>query len=179
MTQTARVYGGSLYELAAEETLTEPIREQMILVRDLFTQNPDYLALLCEPSIAKRERIDLIETAFGSRAERYLVSFLKLLCEKGILREYAGCCEEFTRRYNADHNIAEAVVISAVPLDDAQTAALKEKLEKQSGKTICLSQKIDPSVVAGLREEIEGKQLDGTVQGRISGISRKLSEVVL
>ncbi|MCD8106078.1 MAG: ATP synthase F1 subunit delta [Lachnospiraceae bacterium] len=179
MTQTARVYGGSLYELAAEETLTDTIREQMLAVRDLFSENPDYLALLCEPSIAKDERAGLIETAFGERAERYLVSFLKLLCEKGILREYEGCCEEFTRRYNVDHNIAEAVVTSAVALTDAQVSALKDKLEKQSGKTVVLTQRVDPSVMAGLRVELEGRQLDGTVQGRISGISRKLADVVM
>ncbi|MCD7955416.1 MAG: ATP synthase F1 subunit delta [Lachnospiraceae bacterium] len=179
MTQTARVYGGSLYELAAEETLTDTIRAQMMAVQDLFRENPDYLALLCEPSIAKDERIGLIETAFGEQAERYLVSFLKLLCEKGILREYAGCCEEFTRRYNVDHNIAEAVATSAVALTDAQVSALKEKLEKQSGKTVVLTQKVDPSVMAGLRVEMEGTQLDGTVQGRILGISRKLADVVM
>ncbi|MCD7766341.1 MAG: ATP synthase F1 subunit delta [Lachnospiraceae bacterium] len=179
MTQTARVYGGSLYELAAEESLTDTIRTQMSEVLDLFRENPDYLALLTEPSIAKEERTGLIETAFGSCVERYLVNFMKLLCEKGILREYEGCFEEYTRRYNADHNIAEAVVTSAVELTDAQKAALKDKLEKQTGKTVILTQKIDPSVVAGLRVELEGKQLDGTVKGRMAGISRKLEEVVL
>lgn len=179
MTQTARVYGGSLYDLAAEETLTDTIREQMLEIRDLFRENPEYLSLLCEPSIPKGERTGLIETAFGGQAERYLVSFMKLLCEKGILREFSGCCEEFTRRYNADHNIAEAVVTSAVALNGAQTAALKEKLEKRSGKQIVLIQQIDPSVVGGLRVELEGKQLDGTVQGRIAGISRKIADVVM
>ncbi|MCC8138563.1 MAG: ATP synthase F1 subunit delta [Clostridiales bacterium] len=179
MTQTARVYGGSLYQLAAEESLTDTIRTQMSEVLDLFRENPDYLALLTEPSIAKEERTGLIETAFGPCAERYLVNFLKLLCEKGILREYAGCCEEYTRRYNSDHNIAEAVVTSAVPLTEEQTAALNDKLEEQTGKTVILTKKVDPSVVAGLRVELEGKQLDGTVQGRMAGISRKLKEVVL
>ena len=47
-------------------------------------------------------------TAFGqARQNGILVNFLKLLCERGILGEYAGCCEEFTRRYNVDHNIAD------------------------------------------------------------------------
>ena len=93
--------------------------------------------------------------------------------------EYAGCCEEFTRRYNADHNIAEAVVTSAVTLSGEQMAALKAKLEKISGKTVSLIQKKDPTVLAGLRVELEGKQLDGTVQGRLSGISRKLNELIV
>ena len=104
---------------------------------------------------------------------------MKLLCERNLLGEFAGCCEEFTRRYHADHGIAEAVVTSAVALSDAQLTALKAKLEKISGKTVELVQKLDASVVAGLRVELEGKQLDGTVQARMSGISRKLNEVIV
>lgn len=179
MTQIARLYGGSLYELAAEEQLTGVVMEQMNEVRQLFRENPDYLKLLGEPSIPKEERTGLIETAFGSQAERYLVNFLKLLCERNILAEYAGCCEEFTRRYNADNGIAEAVVTSAVALSEDQMAALKAKLEKISGKKISLIQKTDASVLAGLRVELEGKLLDGTVQSRMSGISRKLNEIIV
>ena len=55
----------------------------------------------------------------------------------------------------------------------------KEKLEKISGKKIHLIQKTDPTVLAGLRVEMEGIQLDGTVQGRISDITKKLNEVVV
>ncbi len=179
MTQYARVYGGSLYELAVEEKLDDVIGEEMKEIRELFRQNPDYLKLLCEPSIPKQERTKLIEDAFGGQAERYLVNFMKLLCERNLLGEFAGCCAEFTRRYHADHGIAEAVVTSAVALSEAQLQALKEKLEKVSGKTVELIQKLDASVVAGLRVELEGKQLDGTVQGRMSGISRKLNEVIV
>ena len=102
-----------------------------------------------------------------------------MLCERNLLREYAGCCDEFTRRYNADNGIAEATVTSAVKLTDAQMTALQEKLEKISGKRISLIQKIDPMVMAGLRVEVEGKQLDGTVQGRLSGISKKLQEIIV
>lgn len=179
MTQTARLYGGSLYELAAEEQLTGTVMEQMTEIRQIFRDNPDYLRLLGEPSIPKEERTKLIEDAFGAQAERYLVNFIKLLCERNLLGEYAGCCQEFTRRYNADHNIAEAVVTSAVALSESQMEALRARLEKMSGKQVFLVQVTDPSVVAGLRVEIEGKQLDGTVQSRLSGISRKLNEIIV
>ena len=134
MTKTARVYGGSLYDLAAEEKLDGQIMEQMIAVRQIFRENPGYLKLLGEPAIPEDERLKMIEEAFGGQAERYLVNFLKLLCERKILREFAGCCEEFIRRYNSAHGIAEAVVTSAVKLSETQMEALKAKLEKQSGK---------------------------------------------
>lgn len=179
MTATARLYGSSLYELAAEEGLTDVMMQQTDEIRQLFRENPDYLKLLSEPSVAKEERTGLIDTAFGGQAEHYLVNFLKLLCERGILNEYAGCCDEFTRRYNVDHNIAEASVTSAVALSKEQMEALKEKLEKISGKKIRLVQNTDPSVLGGLRVELEGKQLDGTVQGRLDGLSRRLNETIV
>ena len=177
MTHTARIYGSSLYDLAAGENLTEVMMEQTGQVRELFRENPEYVQLLSEPSIPKEERTGLIETAFGTQAERYLVNFLKLLCERNILREFAGCCDEFTRRYNADHNIAEAVVTSAVTLDEAQIKALKDKLEQISGRNVALRQTKDPAVLGGIRVELDGKQLDGTVKRRLDGISRKLKEI--
>lgn len=179
MTQTARVYGGSLYELAVDEQLVEAIMEQMEQVREIFRENPDYMKLLCEPSLPKGERTGLVESAFGTQAERYLVNFIKILCERNILREYSGCCEEYRRRYNADHGIAEAVVTSAVVLSEDQMEALKQKLEKISGKKISLTQKKDPAVVGGLCVELEGRLLDGTVQSRLSGLSRKLNEIIV
>lgn len=192
MTERARVYGGSLYDLAAEDNLTgagksislvagltDTILEQMTEIRKLFRENPDYLKLLSEPAIKKDERLDLIEKAFGASVERYLVSFLKLLCERNLLGEYEGCCEAYRKRYNADHNIADAVVTSAVALTGEQLEALRVKLSSVSGKKVVLEQKIDRSVLAGIKVELEGKQLDGTVAGRLSGMSRQLNETIM
>ena len=179
MTHTAKIYGSGLYDLAMEDGLVDVLMEQLQQVRSLFRENPDYVKLLSEPSIPKAERIKLIDDAFGAQCERYLINFLKLLCEHGLVHEFAGCCEEYTQRYNADHNITEAVVYSAVDLTEAQTESLRAKLEAMSTKTVILTQKKDASVVAGLRVEIEGKQLDGTVKGRMSGLSRKLEEMTI
>lgn len=179
MTQTARVYGGSLYDLAAEEHREDVILEQMQQIRQIFGEHPDYLHLLKEPSISLQERKELMETAFGSKTERYLVNFIKMLCERSLLGEFSGCCEEFTRRYNKEHGIVEAVVTSAVAPGDAQLQALKQKLEQVTGKRISLISKLDPGVVAGLRVEIEGRQIDGTVAGRLSGLSKKLREIIV
>ncbi len=179
MTERAGVYGGSLYDLAAEEQLTEPILEQLIVLKDVFRENPDYIRVLSEPSIKKEEKNKLIDDAFGSSCEKYLSNFIKLLCEKGLLGEFEGCVNAYTKRFNADHNIAEAVVTSAVALTDAQLKALGEKLEKTSGKKIRLITKLDPRVLAGIRVEIDGMQLDGTVAGRMSRMDKTLNEIIM
>ncbi len=179
MTKTAQLYGGGLYDLALEEGLTGVILEQLNAVRDLFKMNPDYVKLLQEPSVPFTGRCELIDEAFGSSVEKYLVNFIKLLCERGLVGEFGMCCDEFTRRYDRDNGIAVAYVTSAVALSQEQEQALRTKLEKQSGKTVRLQIKIDPRVVAGLRVAMEGVEMDGTAAAHLGTISRKLKETVV
>lgn len=179
MTKTAKLYGGSLYDLAAEESLTEPVMEEMDSIRQIFRENPDYLVLLSEPSIPKTERVALLNKAFDGQIQPYLLNFLGILCENGALREFGGCCDEFRSRYNADHNIAEAVVSSAVALSESQAEALKKRLEDMSKKTIVLTQKVDEGLLGGLRVELEGKQLDGTTHARLISLRKKITEIIV
>ena len=125
MTETARMYGGSLYDLAAEEGLEARILGELDEAVALFKANPDYLHLLSTPSIPKKERCGLLDEALRGQVHLYVLNFLKILCEKGTLRELSGCARAYRIRYNQAHGILEATAISAVPLTEQQRAALK------------------------------------------------------
>ena len=105
--------------------------------------------------------------------------YAKLLCEKGALRELPGCARAYRLRYNEAHGILEATAVSAVPLTAEQTRRLHEKLEKLTGKTIDLKTKVDPAVLGGIRLDIEGTELDGTVQNRLVSLRRDIAAVTL
>ena len=179
MTKTAELYGGSLYDLAVEENAAAAMMEELDGIRKIFKENPDYVRLLSEPSIPKAERLSLIDQAFDGQVHPYVNNFMKVLCKEGLIRELYGCVAQFRSRFYKDQNIAEATVTSAVPLSEKQISALQAKLEKLSGKTILLQQKVDAGVIGGLRVEVDGKQFDGTVENRISTVRRKVTEIIL
>ncbi len=179
MSKAGDLYGQSLYDLAAEENLTDDILGEMEAVRGIFLENPDYVALLSEPSVPRNERLQLVDEALGSSLTPYHLNFIKILIEKGLVREYSACYKRFRKSYNESHGIAEALVTTAVALDGAQLDALKEKLEKISGKKILLQQKTDPDVLGGVRVDLEGQLFDGTVKGRLSELRRKVDETVI
>ena len=179
MTRTAKLYGGSLYDLAREESIEKDILEQLQEVRDIFRENPDYIRLLSEPSIPLKERCALVDESLGADAHKYLVSFIKLLAEKGHLGEFSMCCDVFEERYDADNDIRKAVVTSAAPLSESQKDALKQQLEKLSGKTVVMELKVDSSLVGGIRVMMDGRVMDGTISGRMKELSRRISEVTL
>lgn len=177
MTETGKRYGTSLYELAAEEGLTERILAELDVAVNAM-QEPGYLRLLMTPSVPKKERCALLDQAFA-QAHPYLVNFLKILCEAGILPELPACARAYRDRYNQDHNILEVTAVSAVALDESARSRLQEKLQRVTGKTITLTEKVDPSVLGGLRLDLGGTRLDGTVQGRLERLLNEISGVVI
>lgn len=179
MTQASDIYGRSLYELAAGEGIEEEICREAGAVRAILRENPDYIRLLSEPSIHRQERLKLLDDAFGGQIHPYLLNFLKLLTEKEMMSEFSACCRVMQSMYNKAHGIAEAVVVSAVPLSEEQSSRLLDKLTAYSGKKVDLRQKVDPSVLGGLRVEIDGRLLDGTVQSRLADLRAKVNNTVL
>lgn len=179
MTKTEQVYGGSLYDLAKEEGLTEQIHQELKQVIALFDANPDYWRFLATVSISKEERCKALDEALRGSVQAYLLNFMKILCENGTIGSMKGCAREFTRRYNEDHNIVEVRAVTAVPMNEKLTAALKAKLEAALVKTVELSCKVDPACMGGVLLELPGRQLDGTVKNRLEGLAASLKAAAL
>ena len=69
--------------------------------------------------------------------------------------------------------------MTAVPMNKTLTAKLQDRLAAVTGKRIELSCRVDPACLGGVRLEMDGLQLDGTVQLRLETLRRQLTETVL
>ena len=179
MTQTAQNYADALYDLARDEGLDEQLLRELTGVDGLFRENPDYYGLLSASNIRKPEQLSALDEAFSGRVHTYLLSFLKLLCERHHIRELPNCLRRCRSRYNEDHGILDLLAISAVPLSEEMRAKLIRRVADLTGKHVELRSKVDPGVLGGLRLEYEGKSLDGTVRQRLDGLKKALSDTVL
>ena len=90
-----------------------------------------------------------------------------------------GCARAYHLRFNQAHGVLEATAVSAVALSEAQADQLKQKLETATGKRIDLVTKVDPAVLGGIRLEMDGTLLDGTVQNRLASLRSRIAEATL
>lgn len=178
MTELAKRYGGSLYELAAEENLADELLQQLQTAVDSIQAEPQYLRLLATPSVPKKERCALLAQAFEG-AHPYLVNFLRLLCEEDLIAELPGCLRAFRDRYNADHDILEVTAVSAVALTAPAREKLLAKLQNMTGKNIVLTETVDPTVLGGIRLDMGGTRLDGTVQRHLERLREEIDGATL
>ena len=179
MTEVAIQYGTALYELARDESLVDTILEQCTVLAESFQAAPEFIQLLCSPSIPKQERCQLLDSSFRDKIHPFLLNFLKILTEKGYVRHFSGCCKVFRQHYNADNGILPVTAVTAQPLSDALKEKLIKKLSDVTGKTIDLNCRVDAECLGGVRLDFDGKQVDGTVRRRLEDIRSILTDTVL
>lgn len=179
MTQIGSVYGGALYALARDEEIADQIREELYQVGEVFKEEPEYLRLLSAANIPRQERCALVDGAFRDKVHPYVLNFLKILTEKGYVRQFPECCKAYRMRYNADNNILPVTAVTAVALSEDQATRLKEKLEKLTEKTVELTNRMDPDVLGGVRLDFDGKSMDDTLAHRLESIRSLLNNTIL
>ena len=179
MTQVGNVYGEALYDLARSEGLDEQILREITVLNESFGQEPEFLRLLAAPNVSKEERCQIIDSSFREKVHPYVLNFLKILTEKGYPRHFSDCCVAYRNRYNQDHGILPVRAVTAVALTESQSARLCEKLQTITGKTIELTNRVEPGVLGGVRLDYDGKQLDDTVSHRLENIRNLLNTTVL
>ena len=179
MSQVGSVYGQALYALTKEETCSEAVLNELSALNESFEKEPKFLRLLSAPNLSKEERCGILDESFRDKVHPYILNFLKILTEKGYIRQFSDCCKAFRQLYNEDHGILEVFAYTAIALSDDQKQRLSQKLHAVTGKTIDLINRVDPSCLGGVRLDYDGKRVDDTVEHRLSSISALLKNTVL
>ncbi len=179
MSEAAVTYGQALYDLARAEDLEDVLLQQLTVLAQSFRSEPDFPALLQSHNLSKQERCRILDDSFRDRVHPYVLNFLKLLTENGLARHFPDCAAHFQKCYRRTHNILAVTAVTAVALTDDRLRALTEKLACVTGKTIELSNRVDPTVLGGIRLNYDGKQLDGTVIHRLDAMRSLLKNTVL
>ncbi len=164
MSEISNEYAKALFMLACEKELREDYKLGLETVSAVFSDNPQYIDFLGTFAVPLEERLAALESAFGDRIPRDVLSFLKILCEKKHIAEFSECANEYFTMYNEIGKISNAKVTSAVELTENEKAALLEKLEKSSGKKIVIDYVVDPEILGGLIVETDGKIMDSSLK---------------
>jgi len=95
------------------------------------------------------------------------------LLEEGRVDELDSLMRDVLN-YRAKHGHVEATVVSAYPISDSVKkdvlAAIKSEYPK--AKVFVINEKVDPSVVGGVRIELANEELDLTVQAKLNTFKR-------
>jgi F-type H+-transporting ATPase subunit delta len=179
MTRVGSVYGQALFDLAKDEGLLTVVLEDLKVLLESFGAEPTYLKLLAANNLSVEERCGILDASLRGKVHLYVLNFLKILTEKGYVREFADCYKSYEALYFQEEGILPVKATTAVPLTQEQAERLLEKLTAISGKKIQLEQAVDPDCIGGMRLDYDGKRLDDTVLNRLESVRTLLKKTVL
>ena len=179
MTRVGSIYGQALYDLARDEKLSASILAELKSLTEIFAGNRDYVRLLSVPNLSKEERCSLLDEAFSGKVHPYVLNFLKILTEKGYIARFADCEEAYRNLYNEDNGILPVKAVSAIALTENQAQRLSAKLGSLTGKSIELTNVVDPACLGGIRLDYDGTRMDDTVLNRLESVRKLLKNTIL
>lgn len=172
----ARTYAEALLGAAQTEGTTPSVMEDLdALLREVWRARPEFAAVMASPSINVAEKDRLLTTTFEDRLEPALLRFLRVLNRHGRLAFLEAIANQARAQWERKQNRRQVLVRSAVPLDDDQTAALRDRLARMLEMTPVLKVEVDPALIGGLVIQVGDFVYDASVKNRfLSGLRRRL-----
>lgn len=167
-------YAQGLFELTEEMNTVKKTKEEVEALQKVLADNPDVELFFRAVKVTKQEKRNFIDQVFGKTCSHELVSFLKLLIDKGRIYCLDEILDDYVQMADEKLGIVRAVVSFARPLDEKQMEQIRTALEKKMGRTVILTNRTDPSLIAGIKVTVGNRVTDITMATKIETMRNAL-----
>ncbi len=107
------------------------------------------------------------------------LNLFRLLRRKSRLTLGRSIASYFRELLDEERSILRAVVTTAVDLDAEREAAIKQRLQQQTGRTVELETRVDPSILGGMTVRVGDQLVDGSTRTRLRNLRSSLERAAL
>jgi F-type H+-transporting ATPase subunit delta len=175
--EIARRFAEALISAAEKDGAVDPVLDELDEIqRDVLKAFPRFAQLLASRRVSAPRKDKVLVDVFENRASSLVTRFLRVLNRHDrldilqvVVREARAAWERRNRRIPIE-------VRSAVPLDENQLQALRDRLSKLTGANPILKVSIDPDLIAGLVVQVGDLRYDASAKSRLAQLRQRLIE---
>lgn len=168
----ARRYARALFDAAIDHREEERVGRDLPEICRVVQQN---IAIFQNPVLGALRQQAHLKKLLGPETTRRTQRFLEVLAEKKRLALLPAAVVEYGRLLDEKRSVARARVRSAAALSPQEEGALRQRLERLTGKKIEMDVKVDGELLGGAVVRIGDWVLDGSLQGRIRRLGAELA----
>lgn len=138
---------------------------------------PDVLSISSSPKVSHAQVADLLNSAVQSplKNSAEAKNFVQMLIANRRLELLPEIGAQFEALKNAKEGAADALIVSAFPLEGAQLNDLVASLEHKFKRKLKPTVEIDKSLIGGVRVTVGDEVLDTSVRARLASMQVALS----
>lgn len=169
----ARPYAEAVFRVAqpAKLNLWAEILSEMSQVAAV----PEFRDIVGDPRFARAQLVDIFLGALKVSVDAEAKNFISMLVENSRITLLPEIEQQFRELKNAFESSADAQIVSAFPMSDAQVNELVTALEKKFGRKLNASVSVDASLIGGVRVTVGDEVLDSSVGARLQQMQTALA----
>lgn len=168
----ARPYAEAVFDVAK----TSNIAQWSVWLESwaAVANNPDIGLLANNPKLEKNQVLSVFVELTPTPVDAQAQSFLAALVENGRLLALPEIARQFNELKNAHQGLADALIESAFPMDDAEVQNIVVALERKFGSKLKVAVKVSPSLIGGISVTVGDQILDNSVRGKLGAMKAAL-----
>ncbi|HVW95480.1 MAG TPA: ATP synthase F1 subunit delta [Mucilaginibacter sp.] len=174
LTVAAR-YAKSLIDLAEEQKLVEPVKNDMELFIQTLKSSIELKAVIANPIVPHQKKISILDQLFSAKMNKASIGFFRLMINKGRGEVLYATATEYINLYDIKNHIIHASVVSATELSDANKKKITAEITAATGGTVKLEAKVDPSLIGGFVLTVGDRQIDTSIASDLNKLKKEFS----
>jgi F-type H+-transporting ATPase subunit delta len=172
-----RHYALALVDAAVAENQAEVALEDLAAIdREVLRAYPRFGQILATSQVSGAEKDRILVDVFGDRVSSVVLRFLRVLNRHGRLGLLSTLPGEARRIWDRRHKRVPVLVRTAVPLDQGQEQAVRERVSGMIAATPIMHITTDPSLIGGLIVQVGDQVYDASVRNRLEKLRERLIE---
>lgn len=172
---SVRGYARNLMELANQENMVESCYSEIKAINDEINSNPELARYLVSADYSSDDKKRKLQEVFNNELDNSILHGLFLVIEN-LPRKHMEIelIHEFLNYYYQSRGMVFGTVYSAEKLSTKDINTVEIAFSHKLDKTIKLENKVDPSLIGGIKVVINESVWDGTYRAKINDLRSTL-----
>ncbi len=171
----ARRYAVAVFQLASDAGRVEKVGADLVSARDALYASDDVRRFYLSPVFPRADKVRLLSEALAGKLDDIALHTVLLLARKRREALLPSIVEAYHQLALAATGKEPLEVVSARDLARSEIDAIVARLSRASGKTYEVTQRVDPSLLGGVRITTGEVSVDGSIAARLDRLARDLS----
>lgn len=173
--ETIETLARVLFDLATLADAVDAVDSDLASLTSAVRGHVDLHQALTDTSLPVEKKRDILRAIFGESVAPETLAIVTLMVERGLTDQIADLARVFGETAESRRGIVVVEVTTAIELNEGLRARLTEQLSAAIGRPVALREKVDGSILGGIRINVAGRVLDGTVTSQLEGVRQALT----
>lgn len=153
----------------------ENIVYDLVKFNQLYKKNSSIKSVLLSKRINKDQKEIILTNSLDSVINKSVIAFVLYLTECNAIKHLSKISSLIESKHKFRQGVIDVDLVSAIKLDAKVIDSISNFVKKNHSKEAVINEKIDKSLIAGLKLKIGNTILDGSIYSKIQKLKNNLT----